>query len=182
MQGARLFLGIALVVSAIGGWCDWRTGHIPNWLTLTTLVGAPLLHVGWLIAHGRSPEALAQAGMAVLGAAACAAVPLLLFRMEAIGGGDVKLLAGLGALCLPMIGVELELYAFLAAAVFAPGRLAYEGKLGKVLRNTVILVKNPFLPKERRHQIQPEMLTSLRFGPAVFAGTCGAAFLHWRSP
>jgi len=182
MLGSHVFLGLALVVAAIGGWSDWRTGHIPNWLTLGALAAAPLLHAGSLIAAGKSHDALAAVGFSVLGAAACILVPLLLFRLEAIGGGDVKLLAALGALCMPMIGVELELYAFLAAAVFAPGRLAYEGKLGKVLGNTLMLVKNPFLPKERRRRIEPEMLTPLRFGPAIFAGTCGVAFLHWRAP
>ena len=47
------------------------------------------------------------------------------------------------------------------------------------LENTVALVANPFLPKHKRREITPEMMTSLRFGPAIFVGTCGTAMLHW---
>jgi prepilin peptidase CpaA len=172
--------GFAIAVSAIGAAYDWRTGHIPNWLTLGALAVGIVGH-GFLGASltGKPIDGLSGAGYAVLGAAVCAAIPLFLYRMGAIGGGDVKLLAAIGAILRPMMGVEAELYGFVAAAIAAPGWLAYHGKLGAVLGNTIALVKNPFLPEERRRDIPPEMLTSVRFGPAIFVGTCGAAMMHW---
>jgi hypothetical protein len=35
------------------------------------------------------------------------------------------------------------------------------------------------LPKGRRREVSPEMMTELRFGPAIFAGVAYAAMLHW---
>ena len=43
------------------------------------------------------------------------------------------------------------------------------------------LVINPFLPKARRRQIAPEMLTELRFGPAAAAGTLIGVLVNWRA-
>jgi prepilin peptidase CpaA len=177
------FLVVAVLVAAIGAWIDWRTGHIPNWVTLVPLGAAPLAHFGVTAAAARPlTEAAQAAGFSVLGAFVCAIVPVVLFRAGAIGGGDVKLLAAIGALCRPMVGIEAEFYAFMAAAIIAPARLAWEGKLLRVLGNTLALVINPFLPKKKRREIAPEMLTSIRFGPAIFAGTLIAALLHWRLP
>ncbi len=179
MLGAPYFLGFAVVVSAIGAFCDWRTGHIPNLVTLVPLLLAPIAHALFFILSGRAGQALEAGGFSVAGALVCAAVPLLLHRAGAIGGGDVKLMAALGAICRPLIGVEAQFYAFIAAALYAPARLAYDGKLLRVMGNTLAIAANPFLPKERRREITPEMLTTLRFGPAIFVGTSCAALLHW---
>lgn len=179
MPTAAHLFAFALAVTATAAWYDWRTGHIPNWLTLGALgLGIAVHAVYGLLTLGPRDAAMA-AGFAVLGAAVCAAVPLMMYRLDAIGGGDVKLLAALGAILRPMLGIEAELYGFLAVAVIMPGWLAYEGKLGAVLSNTAAIVKNPFLPKARRRQVPTEMLTSIRFGPGVFAGTCAAAAMHW---
>lgn len=179
MLGVPYFLGFAVLVAAVAAAFDWRTGHIPNWLTLGPLCAAPVAHAGYYFAIGRSSDALQAGAFSVLGAVVCGAVPLLFYRQGAIGGGDVKLLAALGAICRPMLGLELQFYAYMAAAVFAPARLAYDGKLMRVMGNTFALVANPFLPKHRRREITPEMMTWLRFAPAIFAGTAGTAAMHW---
>jgi prepilin peptidase CpaA len=181
MLGAPYFLGFAVLVSAIAAAFDWRTGHIPNWVTLAPLGLAPLAHVGVFVANGRAGEALSQGAFSVLGAAVCAIVPLALYRAGGLGGGDVKLLAAIGALCRPLLGIEAQFYGFIAAALFAPARLAYEGKLLKVMANTLALVANPFLPKARRREITPEMLTWQGLGPAIFVGMSFTALMHWRS-
>ena len=62
------------------------------------------------------------------------------------------------------------------------GMLAYHGKLLRVLGNTFMLAVNPFLPRDKRREITPEMLTRMRFGPAIFGGTLVVAILHWRQP
>jgi prepilin peptidase CpaA len=180
MVAQQYFLAAAVLISAIAAWYDWRTGHIPNWVTLVPLALAPVAHFGVAAASARSQEAVPEVGYSVLGAGLCVVVPLLLYRAGAIGGGDVKLLAAIGALGKPLFGVEAEFYAFVAAALFAPARLAYEGKLMSVLSNALIIVLNPFRPKERRREITPEMMTELRFGPSIFVGTLGAAIVHWR--
>lgn len=182
MLGAQYFFVAALVIAVVAAGFDWRTGHIPNWLTIVPLCVAPFGHliVGWMVS-GRSAAGYAFL-FSILGAVACVAVPLLLFQAGGIHGGDVKLLAAIGALCRTSVGIRCELYAFIVAALYAPARLAYEGKLFKVLGNTVMMAANPFLPKARRRKIAPEMMTEMRFGPAVAVGTAIAIFLSWRGP
>ena len=97
-MGELYFFLAAILVTGVAGWFDWRTGEIPNWLTFGAL-GAGL--VGHAVAGGLR-GGFADAGRSFLfslaGMAVCAFVPFLLFRSGAIGGGDVKLLAALGAL------------------------------------------------------------------------------------
>lgn len=180
MLEAHSFLLAALVVGLVAAWLDYRTGHIPNWLTLGPLAVAPLAHgvVGYVV-YGWD-AAVHGASFSLLGALACGLVPYLLYRMGGIFAGDVKLLAAIGALCHPVIGIEAEFYAFIAAALYAPARMAYEGKLWRTLGNTAALAANPFLPKAKRRTIAPEMLTELRFGPAVAVGVALAVALEWR--
>src|SRR5262249_19605921 len=108
MVGSISFLAIAAIVTGIGAETGYRTGDIPNWVTLYPLAAAPLAHFLWAALTESPMAGLASAGLSIGGAVACAIVPLLLYRAGAIGGGDVKLLAAVGALCTPLLGVEAE--------------------------------------------------------------------------
>lgn len=175
------FLVAAAVISAIAAATDLRTGEIPNWLTLGTLLLAPIAHIiVALMGHANGHGALIEGGSSLLGAAACSVVPAVLYRQDAIGGGDVKLLAAMGALLQPRMGLEAEMYSFFAAGLVAPAFLAYEGKLFRTLKNTVLLAVNPLLPKKKRRPVEPALLTWFRFGPAIFLGMVVTAYLHWR--
>jgi prepilin peptidase CpaA len=110
-----------------------------------------------------------------------AIVPLILYRQNAIGGGDLKLLAALGAICQPSSGLELEMYGFLSAIVVAPARLAYEGKLFRTLKNTFNLLLNPVLPKEKQRAVEPEAMTWFKLGPCIFIGVAVTTAFHWGS-
>ena len=176
----HVFLIAAVLMTAVAAWTDARTGHIPNWVTLLPLGIAPVAHAVFACVRGGGKEALFAAAYSIVGAFVCALVPLLLYRASAIGGGDVKVLAALGAICMPMLGIEAELYGFVAAAVIAPARLAYEGKLFATLGNTARLVGNPLLPKDKRRTSEPASMTWFRMGPAIFLGTLGAVFASWR--
>jgi prepilin peptidase CpaA len=185
MLGQPYFLAFAALVAALAAVFDWRRWEMPNALTLGALLVAPVAHaaVSWLSL--RTLDAVAQgAGFSVLGAIVSLMIPFGLYQVsrDAIGGGDVKLFAALGAILRPLLGLEAEFYACLAACVLAFGLLAYHGKLLRVLGNTFMLALNPFLPKAKRREITPEMLTRMRFGPAIFAGTAVVALLHWREP
>jgi prepilin peptidase CpaA len=175
------FLVAAAVISAIAAATDLRTGEIPNWLTLGTLLVAPVAHIGQgFAAHMTTHDAIYEGGSSLLGALACVIVPAILYRQDAIGGGDVKLLAGMGALLQPRLGLEAEMYSFFAAGLVAPAFLAYEGKLFRTLKNTALLAINPLLPKAKRRPVEPALLTWFRFGPAIFLGMTMTAYLHWR--
>jgi prepilin peptidase CpaA len=174
------FFVTAVLISAIAAVIDWRTGHIPNWLTLTPLGLAPLAHATLsLKAQGFGAAGLAF-GWSILGAFVCGVAPLLIWISNGGGGGDLKIMAALGAILGPMIGLEAEMYSFVGATLYSMAWMAYEGKLLRTLSNTLRLVINPFLPKERRKALPEAMMTELRFGPSIFAGTCLAIYLNWR--
>jgi prepilin peptidase CpaA len=173
-----LVLGLITAVAAV---IDFRTGHIPNPLVASGLVAGSVLHVlgGALELPSAEASGLLFAAWAALevlvGLVLCAIVPLTLFRIDAMGGGDVKLFAVIGATVGPSLGLEIQLLAFVLLAVYALARLAYEGQLARLLGNTAALVVNPFLGAPRRRQALDAQLSSLRFGPAIFLATLATA-------
>jgi prepilin peptidase CpaA len=94
-----LLLWIALLAATLAAGLDLRSRRIPNWLTLGTLAAGLALRT---LLHG--PADLA---VGVVGAFAAGFPALILFRLKAMGGGDVKLLAGCGALLGPEAGLQL---------------------------------------------------------------------------
>jgi len=176
----HVVLIVAIAVAAIAAITDWRRGEIPNWLTYGALALGPMLHTGrMLVAHETMEASLTEGGFSIVGALVCALVPGLLYRQGAIGGGDLKLLACLGALLQTMLGVEAEMYGFFAAALIAPARLAYEGKLIATLKNAFTILANLFLPKAKQRHVEETALSWFRLGPALFFGVALMAYLHW---
>jgi len=77
----------ALCFAGYGGWLDWRTRKIPNWLTvpglLTGIILSALLRApGWK--------------SSLEGAGVCLAVLLPFVLLRALGAGDWKLMGALG--------------------------------------------------------------------------------------
>jgi prepilin peptidase CpaA len=163
---------LALGASAAAAITDLRSGHIPNGLTL------PLFAIGPAVALAEAHQrgaALAPAALAsLLGVLVCGAVPYLLFRLGGMFGGDVKLLAGLGAVLGPMVGLEAELDAFVAAALFALGRMAFRGQLFAVLGRSARLAMRAV--SKEAEPVPEELMTVMRFGPAAFVGVVLAVF------
>jgi prepilin peptidase CpaA len=161
----------AILATAIAAITDWRSGCIPNWLTLPLLVVAPTVHA---IVHG--PPGL---GLSLLALFLCGAVPFFLFTKNAMGGGDVKLFAGLGALLGLQIGLQVLLVSLLIVAIYSQTRLAYQGCLIRTLKNVLQLACNPFLPKRLRKQVVPELMSTVRMGAAIALATCCALLDHY---
>lgn len=171
---------VAVAVAALAAFYDWRRGEIPNWLTYGALVGGPLLHVARMLAARETMDsALTEGGYSVVGALVCALVPAMMYRQGAIGGGDLKLLAGLGALLQTMMGIEAEMYGFFSAALIAPAILAYQGKLISTLKNSLAIFANLFLPKAKQRPVEESALSWFRLGPALFFGVALTVYLHW---
>jgi prepilin peptidase CpaA len=170
---------LAVLLTGAAAIWDLRTGLIPNRLVaagaiativLTVLVAAP----GGIVAVGGAMLSM-LAGLVLV-----SLVPLLLYRLDGIGGGDVKLLAVVGAALGPYMGIEAEMYAFMCVVLYAPARLLFEGKLIKSLRTTGLLMIRPLVPRHRRAApAKLEELTAFRFGPAIFAGTLAVVVLRW---
>lgn len=165
--------GAAILVSLVAAITDSRTGRIPNWLT----IGAAALGVGL---HGIFVGTRAS-GMSLLGLVLAVTVPFFLYRASngrAIGGGDVKLFAALGALLGPIEGIEAEFGAFVILSVMGLIQLAFRGQLLRVLANSAGLLLNPFLPLARRRVIEPQSMTEMRMGPAIAASVLATTLVE----
>jgi prepilin peptidase CpaA len=152
-----------LSIMLLAACTDARSGLIPNWLTFPTLVAAPVVH--GLV---RGPGAL---GAALAGLLVCGLVPLLLFRLRAIGGGDVKLLAAAGALAGMRVGLELQLASYLLCSVYALLLLAWRGSLLATLRRSLVLAGAAISPRLRARLPASDEMMQVRLGPAVFAAS-----------
>lgn len=97
-----ILLAPALLWAAVG---DWRRRDIPNRLNAVIALTAPLY---WWAAGFTMPEILTIAGLAF----ALFAIFTLAFFMNAMGGGDVKLI---GALALWMTPAQLPVMLFVMA-------------------------------------------------------------------
>jgi prepilin peptidase CpaA len=117
----------ALLVAAFGCVTDLKSRRIPNTLTLTGAAAAFLFflaHDGW---HGLAWSAAGWAvGLAMF-------FPLFLLR--GLGGGDVKLVAALGAWLGPGSVAWLALYAAAAGGPLAVALALSRGYLKQALGN-----------------------------------------------
>jgi prepilin peptidase CpaA len=151
-----LFCAVPLKVAAQGT----VAGSTANW---TLLVGSMLVH-------------------SAAGLLACGLIPFLLFYFGAMGGGDVKLLAMIGAFTGPALGLEMELASFVILGLFAAMRLTYRGRLWETLTRSVSLAINPLRTRTTRREIPEELLTAMRFAPAVFTSVLLLAGSRLLSP
>lgn len=158
---AAVITALVLSATALAALIDARGGTIPNRLTLPLLAAAPLAH-GLLDGPGALLSSL-------LGLLACGSIPLLLFTLQGMGGGDVKLLAALGAMAGPATGMQLQCAGFLVAGAFAVVHLiARGGLLAGLGRSLRLLVGRG--PKGSLEQAEQEGLC-LRFGPPLFVAS-----------
>jgi len=169
----------AVVVTAVAAWTDLRTGEIPNRVTLVPLALAPFVHASIAFGAERSGwAALVAAGSSLLGAAVCLLIPLALFRVGAIGGGDTKLFAAVGAIGRPEFGVHAETYAFVLGMLYAIGLVIQQRKLGSTLGNVAAIFRGAARSSSQTNPAPADM-TQVRFGPAILAGVTAAGCLQW---
>ena len=113
-----------------------------------------------------------------LGFLACGIVPLAMWRTGGMGGGEVKLLAGLGALTGVFVGIEIEFYAMAAGCVAAIVVLARKRRLLPALGNLFFLLFNRVIPKKWRRDVSSELQHEIRVGPYILVGTLIAVALQ----
>jgi len=171
MEGLQLIAaGAALALATASAVTDYRTGRIPNALTL---VGIALG-----ICLGACVGGMGGAVDSLFGALLAAIVPALLNRAGAMGGGDLKLFAALGAICGPRVGLEIETAAFACGALQGLALWMRNGCLVCGLAAAASLVV-PFAGKRIRKSlaVRTASQTTLRFGPAIAVGTALALCL-----
>lgn len=169
---------ITLAITAVAAWTDLRKGEISNLLTGFAFVAGLVGHAALGAAEGGVRGGAVAVAWSLAGAIACAAPVLPLFVRGALGGGDLKLFAALGALVHPMEGLELEIHALVVAALVAVGQMVHRGvlmaTLGRTLRvafGTIRRRKVSSSDGSKAADVPPQLLTWFRLGPSIFAGT-----------
>jgi prepilin peptidase CpaA len=118
----------ALAVAAV---IDARQRRIPNWLTFG-LLGAGLCRAAFFGA--------AAFEHSVLGFLAGGAFPLLLYALSAVGAGDVKLLAAIGAWVGPGPAIAIFMVQAILGLIIVVTQAIAQRRTGALLRNSALIV------------------------------------------
>jgi prepilin peptidase CpaA len=111
---------------------DLRSRRIPNVLTFGAAL-AGLLYGGWT-------DGWSGLGSAALGFLVGGVAFIVPFALGGLGGGDIKLLAAIGAWLGPSGAIWLVLYTGIAGGVMALVVALASGYLGQALRNVRMLL------------------------------------------
>lgn len=133
----ELVQGCAISAAGIAAATDVWSRRIPNWLTFGTLALGLALN-SWL-------SGLEGAVAAIVGAALGLLFLAPFFALGVMGAGDVKLLAGLGALLGPRLLVSVAIYAALAGGVVSAVFLLRRGRLLGALGEITVNHRPPML-------------------------------------
>ena len=166
-----IFVLAALTIAVV---TDLKDQRIPNWLTLTLAVAGIAYHV---MASG-----LDGLGFSLIGLAIGLGVMLPPYLMGVMGGGDVKLMAAVGACLGAGDTVAAFLFTSLAGGLYALVVLAFRrGVLSRVLKNfwTTLWVMSATGERgEYAPATKGERLPRLCYGLAIAAGTVAALARH----
>ena len=148
---------IAIVVGLAAVIDDLARRHIANWIPVAALVGG----FGWQIGRSGWQGALT----ALAGTAVGFAVFLVFFLLGGMGGGDVKLMAGFGALLGAGRLLEAALWTAGVGGIMAVTVLGWKAlrrQAGKWIGRT--LVEAPLSEEERERE------ASIPYAPAIALG------------
>ncbi len=173
----KCFLIGAVLVALAGAAIDVRSARIPNWLTYSSLLTALVLRVALLGLSGLKSGAI---GMLVAGG-----LFLLLFLLGGMGGGDMKLMAAVGAWVGSTQVMTLILAAGLAGGVLAIGRIIFRNVMSQTLRNTMQLIYYRLTSGLHPHpelNVQSPGSQRVPFGLAIAVGalSCAGNAIWWR--
>jgi prepilin peptidase CpaA len=171
------FLLGAVLVALVGAVIDVRSGRIPNRLTYTALLAALLLRTALVGLSGLKSGAI---GMLVAGG-----LFLLLYILGAMGGGDMKLMAAVGAWVGSAQVMRLILAAALAGGVLAIGRIIFRNMVGQTLRNIMQLIYYRVTSGLQPHpelNVQSSGSQRVPYGVAIAVGAlfCAGNAIWWR--
>lgn len=164
-ESMDIFISMLGMMTLAAGYTDFRHRKIPNWLAVTGLCSGLLGHVwtGGFPGMGRS---LTGAGLGF-------GIMLLLYIFKAVGAGDVKLFAAIGAIGGPLLTVSTITYSILWAGLIGIGILLYQRRLvanGK----GILLAVTGFLFIRQKLSLDERLNLRFPFMAAVLPGVCTA--------
>jgi len=173
----KYFLLGAVLVALVGAVSDIRSARIPNRLTYIALLAALPLRTALLGLAGLKSGAI---GILVAGG-----LFLLLFVIGAMGGGDMKLMAAVGAWVGSTQVLKLILVSALAGGVLAIGSIIFRNVVGETIRNTMRLVYYRLTSGLQPHpELNVQSVSSQRvpYGVAIAVGvlSCASNAIWWR--
>jgi prepilin peptidase CpaA len=125
----RALLAFLVIAAAV---FDFRYRKVPNWLTLSGVVAGIALH-SFLYQTPGLLASLKGLGLALL-------IYLPLYLLRAVGGGDVKLMAAVGAIAGPMHWLAIFLLTALIGGVVALVVVAMKHRFRRTARNVLAIV------------------------------------------
>ncbi|WP_430229522.1 A24 family peptidase [Nitrosomonas communis] len=162
-----IILSILLLIAACH---DIRQYRIPNALILLGVILGLLLNILVPQYMGGLGFSMSLAG---LGVGLVILFPLYLLR--AMGAGDIKLMAMIGAFVGPTSMLPITLYILLAGGILALSVVLLRGKLFRLLENLKIMLLMHFAGSSNtsfsRSRTLPESTGKLPYGVAIAAGT-----------
>jgi prepilin peptidase CpaA len=167
---------VLLVLVAIAAGYDLRFRRIPNWLCAAGVIAGFTLN--------GSSAGLSGLRTAALGFGLALLIYVPLFILRAMGGGDVKLMAAVGAMTGPSHWLAIFLITAITGGLVAVLLLIWKGGLGRALRNTGFILwelahlRKPYTSRQELDIGHPEAI-SLPHG-AVIALGCGLFLLTLR--
>jgi prepilin peptidase CpaA len=145
---------------------DVKCRRIPNWATLPGIalgLGLNGLFLGW---HGLKTSGLGLlVGFGAL---------LVLFVLGWMGGGDVKLMAAVGALKGYPFVVSALFYSLLVGVVIGVAMLIWNRKTLRTLKNMFYVIGSRVSKSIPKQDIDREQTQKLPFGLAIVLGTIWA--------
>lgn len=169
-------LGMAVVVAAV---TDLLSRKIYNWLTFPTVVVGLVVHTIAFGFGGLLTGVVTAVAVLLVGA-------LVLMPIGWLGGGDVKLLAGIGAIVGPVALFEVFFYAAFLGFALGMVQALVTGYLLTLLARVWTVLKSLFLSVTTGTNLTGELETDDRaempFAVPILLGTICAttdAFLGW---
>jgi prepilin peptidase CpaA len=125
----------AAAAASLAALLDVRSRRIPNWLTASALMSGVVLNI-WLLGPSGALGSLAGAALGLV-------LLLPFYAQRAIGAGDIKLLAGLGALVGPHLLVSVAVYGALVGGAMSVLILLMRGRLFIALHELFVQHRPP---------------------------------------
>lgn len=165
-----LVAAIVLVAAAT----DLRSRRIPNWLTLSGVCAGLLMNY---FISGLPGIRTSLSGM-LLGFGAY----FVLYCLRAMGAGDVKLMAAVGAIVGPANWVAVFIATAVAGGVLAVALMIWKGRVKETLGNTLFifgeLLQFRAPHKKRTHlDVKDPRALNMPHGVAIAAGTVACLLL-----